>query len=59
MLEQLALDRARQTIDSYHYELEADKQLALDRTFDEACRALGVDVASQPIPPGMRAGSNT
>ena len=59
MLEQLALDRARQTIDSYHYELEADKQLALDRTFDEACRALGVDVASQPIPPRMRAGSNT
>lgn len=48
--EQLALDRARKAIDSYDFELDAGKQAELDRVFENACRSLGVDLASQPIP---------
>jgi trimethylamine--corrinoid protein Co-methyltransferase len=48
--EQAAVARARETIESYEFELGAGKQAELDRVFDNACRSLGVDLASQPIP---------
>jgi len=51
-IEQLALDRAREAIESYHFELEARKQVDLERVFHEACKSLGVDPASQPTPAG-------
>ncbi|MDH4179158.1 MAG: trimethylamine methyltransferase family protein [Armatimonadota bacterium] len=49
-IEQLALGRARAAIESYHFELDPGRQAELDRTFQEACQSLGVDLASQPLP---------
>ena len=49
-VEHLALERARKAIDSYRYEMDAARQVELDRVFQEACRALGLDLDSQPIP---------
>jgi len=49
-LEQVALDRARQSIASYHHELDPAVQRDLDRVFGEACRTLGVDLTTQPVP---------
>jgi len=49
--ERLALERARQAIESYTYQPPRGAQADLDRIFEKACRALGVDVAAQPLPP--------
>ena len=49
-VEELAREKARAAIASYHFELEADKQTALDHVFEDACRSLGVDLSSEPIP---------
>jgi len=49
-VEQLARARAREAIEAYQYELEAAQQAELDRSFESACRRLGMDAASQPIP---------
>ena len=49
-VEQLAVTEARALIDAYHFELDTDKQNRLDSVFTEACRALGVDPDSQPLP---------
>lgn len=49
-VEELALERARKAIASYRYEREPAVQERLEAIFEEACRALGVDLASQPIP---------
>lgn len=49
-VEEVARDMARQAIARHEFHLPPERQRALDHTFDEACRALGVDPASQPIP---------
>lgn len=49
--ERLALERARQAIESYTYQPPRGAQADLDRIFEKACRALGVDVAAQSLPP--------
>ncbi len=49
-IEQLALEQARTAIDSYRFEREASAQTELDRVFEEACRAQGVNLAAQPLP---------
>ncbi len=49
-VERLARERAREAIESYDFELEAEKQAELDRVFEGACRSLGVDIGGQPIP---------
>ena len=49
--EELALERARQAIESYTYEPPTGAQAELDRIFQKASRALGVDIGAQPIPP--------
>lgn len=49
-IERLAVERAREAMASYHFELEAEKQAELERVFGEACGALGVEVGKQPIP---------
>lgn len=49
-VEALALEQAREAIASYHYEPQPHDQQALDHVFQEAARALGVDLDSQPLP---------
>jgi len=49
-IEQEALARARAAIESYHFRPEPGLHTELDRVFDRACRALGVDPATQPLP---------
>ena len=49
-IEQLALEQARESIASFRFELEPERQSDLDRVFGEACQALGVDVSTQPLP---------
>ena len=49
-VEELARDRARETIASYRFELEPARTEAMNRVFENACRALGVDPGSQPLP---------
>jgi trimethylamine:corrinoid methyltransferase-like protein len=48
-IEQEAVAKAKAAIASFHRELAPEKQRDLDRVFADACRALGVDLASQPI----------
>lgn len=40
--EKVALAKAREAIDSYHYEIDAGIQRELDRIFVKACKSLGV-----------------
>ncbi len=47
---QEALDRARAAIAEYEFHLDDSVQSDLDRTFEKACKSLGVDPASQPLP---------
>jgi trimethylamine:corrinoid methyltransferase-like protein len=49
-INQEAVDRARAAIAAYEFHLDGPVQAELDRTFEQACRALGVDPASQPLP---------
>ena len=49
-VEQLAVDRARDAIDSYEYEIDAGVQKELDGIFWNACRSLGVEMPSPPAP---------
>lgn len=46
-VEQKAVARAREIIDSYRFSLDAALQEELDRVFSEACRALGLNPAGQ------------
>ena len=52
-IEGLALARAQEAIDSYSFRLDATAQARLDSVFAEACRAVGVKVARQPLPVGV------
>ncbi len=45
-----ALDRARAAIADYEFRLEDSVQAELDATFEKACRSLGVDPKTQPLP---------
>ena len=49
-IERTALQRAREAIESYQFELEPATRAALNQVFSEACRDLGVDLSTQPIP---------
>jgi trimethylamine:corrinoid methyltransferase-like protein len=49
-LEEEALARARAAIEAYRFPLADETQAGLDEAFAKACRALGVDQASQPLP---------
>jgi trimethylamine:corrinoid methyltransferase-like protein len=49
-IEQSGLEIAKEAITSYQFQREPEEQAELDRVFGEACRMLGVDVATQPIP---------
>jgi len=49
-VEQAAVTRAKEEINCYHFERDPGTQAKLDRTFTEACRALGVDPDTQPLP---------
>ena len=49
-IEQKALAAAREAVSSYAHTPEPSLRQELDATFAKACAALGVDVASQPIP---------
>jgi trimethylamine:corrinoid methyltransferase-like protein len=42
-VEQLALEKARKAIDSYHFELDSSAQKEVNRVFEQACRSLGVE----------------
>jgi trimethylamine:corrinoid methyltransferase-like protein len=49
-VEQLALDRAREAIESYEYQIDAAVQKELDSTLWNACKSLGVEMPSPPTP---------
>jgi len=51
-IEELARAKARAAIASYRFQRPPDQQATLNAVFADACRTLGVDLTSQPIPRG-------